>query len=74
MSGVLVHCPMHKGGYSTFDLKGSVAQGDYEFNLYVNNLFDKYGVVASPYVGTNGYRSTTILQPRTIGLTVRWKY
>lgn len=65
---------MESGGYTTYNLKSSLLVGDYEVNFYINNLTDKYGVVASPYVGANGYRSTTILQPRTVGINLRWKY
>ncbi|WP_115720370.1 TonB-dependent receptor [Gallaecimonas mangrovi] len=71
---VAFNAEMQRGGYTTYDLKTSVVKGNYQLNFYVNNLFDKYGIVDSPYVGTNGYRSTTILQPRTIGLTLSWKY
>lgn len=62
-----------RGNYNLYGLKASIMKDSYEMLFYVNNIFDEYGIVNAPFA-TIDDQLGTITQPRTVGVTVRWKY
>lgn len=59
-------------GFTTLRLHAAVYNGPYEINLYMNNATNVRGITvinAGFYLGQTG-GSATIIQPRTIGLSV----
>jgi iron complex outermembrane receptor protein len=64
--------PTSKAGkYSLFGLRVGATLGQFDVQLFANNLFDKRGVTTVDYYGPTQVLYTTA--PRTIGLSVDWK-
>lgn len=63
------------GGYNLFGLRAGVTLGDVQLSAFASNLTNERGVVTATYTGALGNTvNQYIVQPRTIGLTVDWKY
>ncbi|MBO9375893.1 TonB-dependent receptor plug domain-containing protein [Sphingomonas histidinilytica] len=61
-----------RGAYQVVNAFASVSDGETEFRLYVNNLFDN-----RPFLDTDltaGVDRSTTIRPRTIGLEVRRRF
>lgn len=59
--------------YTRFDLRSGVRDESWLFNFYINNVSDRRGVVGtfqSSALGVVGGYYATVIQPRTIGLSV----
>lgn len=58
--------------YATVDLRMGVSIGPADLQLYVRNLFDEQGQLSAATVlsSVGGPAQVTLLQPRTIGLSV----
>lgn len=52
--------------YSQWDLHGGLDSGDWEFNLFVNNVADERGVIGIGVLE----KTARIIRPRTIGLSI----
>jgi iron complex outermembrane receptor protein len=61
--------------YTTFNLRSGARYGSLLINLYVNNAGNKRGIVGiTQGDGINGGYSTTIIQPRTVGLSLVYTF
>jgi outer membrane receptor protein involved in Fe transport len=61
-----------RGGYSKFDVRASIGIGE-NFRIlgFVNNLFDKKGVLSAPFADSFSVLGS-IIRPRTYGLRADW--
>src|SRR5262249_49687126 len=57
-------------GYSKVDLKGGIRAGRFATTVYVNNVTDKRGILASGYQISAGHAEAQFIQPLTIGLNI----
>jgi iron complex outermembrane recepter protein len=64
--------PNRQGNYTLFDLRYRMSFGNTDATLFVSNLTDKRGVTRS-VAETNGI-GEGIVRPRTVGVTVHWRY
>ncbi|TAA09578.1 hypothetical protein EA658_05700 [Pseudoxanthomonas winnipegensis] len=64
--------PNVQGNYNLFDLRYSMTFGSTEVSLWSTNLTDKRGITRE-VAEVNGI-GQGIVRPRTVGLTVHWKY
>jgi iron complex outermembrane recepter protein len=62
--------------YTSVDLRGAVAFGSANLRLYVRNLLDKRGQLSADttLIQAGGPAMVSILQPRTIGMTLDFKF
>jgi len=61
--------------YDTFALQGGLRDGRFNYEIYVHNLSDSRALLGYFNSGNYGlYGSATILQPRTIGFRISYKY
>jgi len=56
-------------GYAKSDVRAGVKYDTWTFNLFVNNLADRRGILAG-CLGTNIPYAFQFIQPRTVGLSV----
>lgn len=71
-AGTIPNAAEFRGAYQVVNAFASVTNGQTEFRLYVNNLFDNRPFLDTDLTGGSD-RSTTI-RPRTIGLEVRQRF
>jgi iron complex outermembrane receptor protein len=64
--------PNEQGNYNLFDLRYSMTFGSTEVSLWSTNLTDKRGITRE-VAEVNGI-GQGIVRPRTVGMTVHWKY
>ncbi|HUD30023.1 MAG TPA: TonB-dependent receptor [Novosphingobium sp.] len=61
-----------RGGFNVFDLRASMGLGE---NIrvmgFVNNLFDKFGVLNAPFT-SQAVPAGSIIRPRTFGVKLDW--
>jgi iron complex outermembrane receptor protein len=72
IAGTVPNRAEFRSGYQVVNAFASVGDGQTEFRLYVNNLFD-----VTPLLDTdlsNGSDRSTTIRPRTIGLEVRRRF
>lgn len=64
--------PATRGNFHEFDLRASIGIGEhYRLMAFVNNLFDRYGVLNAPFA--NQFTPAgSVIRPRTYGLRVDW--
>jgi outer membrane receptor protein involved in Fe transport len=63
-----------KGDYHLVDLRAGATFGKaLGVTLFVNNVFDKYGILNWPF-GDFNLPAASVTRPRTIGLTVDWSF
>jgi outer membrane receptor protein involved in Fe transport len=63
-----------KGDYHLVDLRaGARFSESIELSVFVNNVFDEYGVLNWPF-GDFGTPAATVTRPRTIGVTMDWSF
>jgi iron complex outermembrane receptor protein len=61
--------------YDTVDLRLGLDQGHYRASLYAKNLADAHGITSYfTGVAPNGAADVTVIQPRTIGITLSAKF
>jgi len=64
--------PATRGNFHEFDLRASIAIGqNYHLLAFVNNLFDRYGVLNAPFANQFTPQGS-IIRPRTYGLRLDW--
>lgn len=61
---------LHIPAYSLTDLRGGLNYGDWTFNAYVRNVFDKRAVIEATTRGATGVPTGVFAQPRTYGVSV----
>jgi outer membrane receptor protein involved in Fe transport len=63
-------------GYTSFDLRSGVMLGSWALQAYVHNLFDRAGELSAfaTYASLGGPVQVTLLQRRTIGLSVTTEF
>jgi outer membrane receptor protein involved in Fe transport len=60
--------PTYRGGFSQFDVRASItAIGKVRVMAYLNNVFDKRGLLNGPFAGQT-FPAFSIIRPRTVGL------
>jgi outer membrane receptor protein involved in Fe transport len=64
--------PNRQGNYNLFDLRYRMTFGSTDVTLFGSNLTDKRGVTRS-VAETNGV-GEGLVRPRTVGVTVHWRY
>ncbi|SBV37977.1 TonB-dependent receptor, plug [uncultured Stenotrophomonas sp.] len=64
--------PNRQGNYNLFDLRYRMTFGNTDVTLFGSNLTDKRGVTRS-VAETNGI-GEGLVRPRTVGVTVHWRY
>ncbi|RYY28807.1 MAG: TonB-dependent receptor [Sphingomonadales bacterium] len=71
---VSFEAPLQRGGYSLFDARLAVkTESNLSLMLYVNNIFNKYGLLSAPFSGFVQNPQGTATRPRTIGLRLNWE-
>jgi len=64
--------PATRGNFHEFDLRAAVNIGEnYHLIAFVNNLFDRYGILNAPF-STQLTPAGSIIRPRTYGLRFDW--
>jgi len=64
--------PAERGNFHVFDLRTSISIGEnYRVLAFVNNMFDKYGVLNAPFT-SQLVPSGSIIRPRTYGVRLDW--
>lgn len=62
-----------RGDFNVFDLRASIGLGEkVRLMAFANNVFDKYGVLNSPFANDAYVPQGSIIRPRTIGLRADW--
>ncbi|CAN5237639.1 TonB-dependent receptor [soil metagenome] len=62
--------PTTRGGFSQFDLRGSVTvMNSVRLMAYLNNIFDKRGLLNGPFAGQTS-PAFSVIRPRTVGLRI----
>lgn len=62
-----------RGGYSLFDARLSIsASENVDLMVFVNNIFDKYGLLSAPFSDGVPNPQGTATRPRTVGLRLNW--
>jgi len=61
-------------GYTTLDLRLSLARDAWEFTLFANNATDKRGIVGALADAAYPFRDYYLVRPRTIGVSLRWDH
>jgi len=64
--------PNRQGNYNLFDLRYRMTFGNTDVTLFGSNLTDKRGITRS-VTETNGI-GEGLVRPRTVGVTVHWRY
>lgn len=64
------------GGYNLFDLRAGMTYGDVDFTLFVENLTDEDASISATYLAPPLANEILdyIARPRTIGVSMGWKY
>ena len=64
--------PAERGNFHVFDLRASMGIGEnYRVLAFVNNVFDKYGVLNAPFT-SQLVPAGSIIRPRMYGLRLDW--
>ncbi|RVT54390.1 TonB-dependent receptor [Rubrivivax albus] len=61
-------------GYTTMDLRLSLARDAWELTLFANNATDQRGVVGALADAAYPYRDYFLVRPRTVGVSLRWDH
>jgi outer membrane receptor protein involved in Fe transport len=65
--------PAERGNFHVFDLRASFGIGDnYRVLAFVNNVFDKYGVLNAPFT-SQLVPAGSIIRPRMYGVRLDWQ-
>ena len=71
---------IHLAGYTTVGLNAGLQGLDWTLTMYVRNLTDEKAYLnanrraASLSTGTNAIYGSTLIQPRTMGMSLVWNY